>query len=64
MSFSSKDKFQNENDLAKILLFKSSFLQNPAITQNHRITYSVMSKQYKATHKARCFYEGIWAIEC
>ena len=64
MSFSSKGKFQNENEIAKILLSKSSFLQNPAITQNTESAYSVMSKQYKATNKARCFYEGIWAIEC
>ena len=34
MSFSSKGKFQNENEIAKILLSKSSFLENPAITQN------------------------------
>ena len=34
MSFSSKDKFQDENEIAKILLSKSSFLQNPTITEN------------------------------
>ena len=34
MSFSSKDKFLDENDIAKTLLLKSSFLQNPTITQN------------------------------
>jgi len=34
MSFSSEDKFQDENELAKILFSQSSFLENPTFTQN------------------------------
>jgi hypothetical protein len=51
MSFSSKDKFQNENDIAKILLSRSSFLQNPAITQNTELLIQLCRNNTKQRTK-------------
>ena len=55
MSFNSKDKFQNENEIAKILLSKSSFLQNPAITQNTELLIQLCRNNTKQRTKLDFF---------
>ena len=55
MSFSSKDKFQNENEMAKILLSKSSFLQNSAITQNTELLIQLCRNNTKQRTKLDVF---------
>jgi len=55
MSVSSKDKFQNENEMAKILLSKSSFLQNPAITQNTELLIQLCRNNTKQRTKLDVF---------
>jgi RHH-type transcriptional regulator, proline utilization regulon repressor / proline dehydrogenase / delta 1-pyrroline-5-carboxylate dehydrogenase len=55
MSFSSKDKFLDENEIAKTLLFKSSFLQNPTITQNTELLIQLCRDNTKQRTKLDVF---------
>ncbi|MDB9967334.1 bifunctional proline dehydrogenase/L-glutamate gamma-semialdehyde dehydrogenase PutA [Gammaproteobacteria bacterium] len=55
MSFSSKDKFQDENEMAKILLSKSSFLQNPVITTNTELLIQLCRNNIKQRTKLDVF---------
>ena len=55
MCVSSKDKFQNENEMAIILLSKSSFIQNPAITQNTELLIQLCRNNTKQRTKLDVF---------
>ena len=62
MSFSSKNKFQNEEEIARFLLSQAAFLQEPSIAQNTETLIQLCRANKKKTHQARCFHGRVRAI--